>query len=173
MPVEPTQLTTEPKFGRNKDFVSFADLAMKSMAFGSKMIEKPARPEPKKKRISVRLSIDQSNIEDTPVLAALQAAKEDLLAAQPPAEPADNITELTYVHGKDNRHGVVHGQAKESEADDGPTGSEELTGSLKLLVGEHATEEEKSRATRSRLHVATIGLSSSTLGMYQQNIATN
>lgn len=135
--------------------------------FGGNTGEKPATLPRKRQKVSARLSLEQSKIEDTPVLAALQAAKEDAPSAtQILARPPDNVTELTYVHEKNHHH---KSQPEDSDDEDGPPGSEELTGSLKLLIGEHATEEEKSRATRSRLHVDTIGLSSSTLGKELQN----
>lgn len=163
----------EPKFGQNKQFVSFADLAMKSksqlplLEFGRNPVEKPpVRPQPKRKKVSARLSLEQSQIEDTPVLAALQAAKEDSVSAtQSSAKSADNITELTYVHEEGNHHHGAQSRPEESEDDEDPLGSDELTGSLKLLMGKPTSEEEKSRATRSRLHVNTIGLNSSTLDM--------
>jgi hypothetical protein len=174
------RLSPEPKFGQNKQLISFADLAMKSksqphlMDFGMKTAEKREKPPTKRQKISARLSLEQSNIEDTPVLIAMQASKED---AQPAGQSgakatADNITELTYTHDKGSHHGAKS-PAKSHEVPDLPKqeneedseGDEELPGSLKLLVGEQAAEEEKSRATRSRLHVDTIGLSSSTLGM--------
>merc|ERR1712026_565369 len=71
----------EPKFGSDKNLVSFADLAMKSKEQKQDPIMKPkGRPgRPKKvgrKKIAARVSVEQSNIEDTPNLLALQAAKE-------------------------------------------------------------------------------------------------
>ena len=169
-------MTAEPKFGQNKQFVSFADLAMKSkshlpgMDFKVKpvVVEKRERLPPKRQRVAARLSLEQSSIEDTPVLAALQAAKEDAQpAVQPTTNNGDSITELTYVHEKGHHHGAQV-QPEDVEDYEEPAIPEELSGSLRLLVGEHATEEEKSRATRSRLHVDTIGLNSSTLGMALQ-----
>merc|ERR1712242_610536 len=71
----------EPKFGSDKNLVSFADLAMKSKEQKQDPIMKPkGRPgRPKtagRKKIAARVSVEQSNIEDTPNLLALQAAKE-------------------------------------------------------------------------------------------------
>merc|ERR1712073_54021 len=69
-------------FGSDKNLVSFADLAMKSKEQKQDPIMKPkGRPgRPKKvgrKKIAARVSVEQSNIEDTPNLLALQAAKEE------------------------------------------------------------------------------------------------
>merc|ERR1711971_944954 len=75
----------EPKFGSDKNLVTFADLAMKSKEQKHDSIVKPKRKpgRPKKvggrKKVSARVSVEQSisSIEDTPTLVALQAAKEE------------------------------------------------------------------------------------------------
>merc|ERR1719193_2749990 len=73
----------EPKFGSHKNLVTFADLAMKSKAQAAKALTvKPkGRPgrKPKKldrKKVSARISLEQSEIEDTPCLLALQASRD-------------------------------------------------------------------------------------------------
>ena len=71
----------EPKFGSDKNMITFADLAMKSKEQKHDPIIKPEkkRGRPKKvgrKKVSARISVEQSNIEDTPTLLALQAEKE-------------------------------------------------------------------------------------------------
>merc|ERR1719225_1736168 len=74
--------TFEPKFGADKDLVTFADLAMKSKEQKTNQLSpkprgRPGRPKKVgRKKISARISVEQSNIEDTPNLLALQAAKE-------------------------------------------------------------------------------------------------
>merc|ERR1712130_499376 len=80
---EDSNINFEPKFGSHKNLVTFADLAMKSKAQAAKALSvKPkGRPgrKPKKvgrKKVSARISLEQSEIEDTPCLLALQASRD-------------------------------------------------------------------------------------------------
>ena len=80
---EDSNINLEPKFGSQKNLVNFADLAMKSKAQAAKALSvKPkGRPgrKPKKvgrKKVSARISLEQSEIEDTPCLLALQASRD-------------------------------------------------------------------------------------------------
>merc|ERR1712058_190967 len=83
IPREESSITSsfEPKFGSDKNMITFADLAMKSKEQKHDPIVKPEkkRGRPKKvgrKKVSARISVEQCNIEDTPTLLALQAEKE-------------------------------------------------------------------------------------------------
>ena len=162
---EETLSKFEPKFGSNKDLVTFADLALISKEQKQDPIGKPkGRPgRPKKvgrKKISARVSIEQCNIEDTPTLKALEAAKqaeEKELEQESPATPGID----------ESRPKVETGERYEPVAS-ANINDVKLEEERREEVGkeeEKRQEREDSRSTRSNLHVDRIGIPSSTLDL--------
>ena len=157
----------EPKFGMNKDFVTFADLALKSKCQVELMEKENSILKPVvtgRKKVSARLSLEQSNIEDTPELTALQAIKEEKKENEAIANnlpvPIENSTEI-----QDKEPITEEKETPVSDEEDEDI-SDDLPESLKILLGEGSEmKEDESRPTRSKLHVDTIGLSSSTLDL--------
>merc|ERR1712079_173192 len=172
----------EPKFGSDKNLVSFADLAMKSKEQKQDPIMKPkGRPgRPKKvgrKKIAARVSVEQSSIEDTPNLLALQAAKE----AEEEREKEEKERDEKERIQKENDREEKERQQKEKDVVEDVKNqiniekeiqpeqttemlSEGKKGEETMDVDEEKKDDE-SRPTRSRLHIETIGLSSSTLDL--------
>merc|ERR1719206_1002609 len=164
---------------------AFAALAMKSKAQAAKALTvKPkGRPgrKPKKlgrKKVSARISLEQSEIEDTPCLLALQASRDtDMLDEESSAiieetqqsykKESKEITEEAPVIKQESecvKSTLAVTESKDSEDDD--EADQPMPESLRLMLGEAMhKEEEDSRATRSNLHVNTIGLTSSTLDL--------
>ena len=156
----------EPKFGADKDLVTFADLAMKSKEqatneLSAKPRGRPGRPKKVgRKKVSARISVEQSNIEDTPSLKAMQAAKEK-----------DEIEEAEKKEAEE----VKTEQIKSQKMDDVKVDPDSDEEKVKSVIGvdesepssqdEAGKKDEESRPTRSKLHVDTIGLSSSTLDL--------
>eukprot|EP00092_Neocalanus_flemingeri_P012486 GFUD01013459.1.p1 GENE.GFUD01013459.1~~GFUD01013459.1.p1 ORF type:complete len:2839 (+),score=729.45 GFUD01013459.1:442-8517(+) len=177
-PVSNTQSICEPKFGSHKNLVTFADLAMKSKAqaakaFNNKTKGTPGR-KPKKvgrKKVSARVSLEQYNIEDTPCLLALQASRDtDMLDEESIAimeetqqsyekEMKEDSSVKMEPETEDNPDMNENRESEDEEAD------HPMPESLRLMLGEAMHKEEESRATRSNLHVDTIGLTSSTLDL--------
>jgi len=182
---EDNNTNCEPKFGSHKNLVTFADLAMKSKAQAAKALTvktkgKPGR-KPKKvgrKKVSARVSLEQSEIEDTACLIALQASRDtDMLDEESSAIIEETqqsykkeLKELTDdANVKLEPEGIKIG-ANPNKNKDSDSDSDEadhpMPESLRLMLGEAMhREEEESRATRSNLHVDTIGLTSSTLDL--------
>ena len=182
---EESNMNFEPKFGSHKNLATFADLAMKSKAQAAKALTvKPkGRPgrKPKKldrKKVSARISLEQSEIEDTPCLLALQASRDtDMLDEESSAiieetqqsyeKESKEITEEAPVMKQESdcvKSTLVVTENKDSEDED--EADQPMPESLRLMLGEAMhKEEEDSRATRSNLHVNTIGLTSSTLDL--------
>merc|ERR1712038_1927157 len=159
----------EPKFGSDKNLVSFADLAMKSKEQKQDPIMKPkGRPgRPKKvgrEKIAARVSVEQSNIEDTPNLLALQAAKE----AEEEREKEEKEREEKERIQKENDREEKERQQKEKDVVEDVKNQinieKEIQPEQTIEIDEEKKDDE-SRPTRSRLHVETIGLSSSTLDL--------
>ena len=156
--------TFEPKFGADKDLVTFADLAMKSKEQKTNQLSpkprgRPGRPKKVgRKKISARISVEQSNIEDTPSLKAMQAAKE--------IEEAEKI-DLDEAEVDPEKPKNLLGDIKvDSDVDDQKTHNPSTTEETEASSQDEANrKEEESRPTRSKLHVDTIGLSSSTLDL--------
>ena len=171
----------EPKFGSDKNLVSFADLAMKSKEQKQDPIMKPkGRPgRPKKvgrKKIAARVSVEQSNIEDTPNLLALQAAKE----AEEEREKEEKERDEKEIIQKENDREEKERQQKEKDIVEDVKNQINTEKEIQLEQTTEKSEDKKSeetmdvdedkkddesRPTRSRLHVETIGLSSSTLDL--------
>merc|ERR1719192_3085957 len=150
----------ETKFGGNADLVTFADLALKSKKQSGQVFPSKASLQTKKakkierKKISARVSLEQSNIEDTKALIALRAAREE--DEEEESESMEKGTQQTYT-----KEDAV--DTKEDQLDD----PEEQTDArvVAALAEVNKGGEDESRATRSRLHVDTIGLTSSTLDL--------
>merc|ERR1712080_478338 len=113
-----------------------------------------------RKKISARVSLEQSNIEDTKALIALRAAREEEEEGDEekskPIEKSEEGTQQTYT--KENTVDTKEDQLDESE--------EQTDARVVAALAEvNKAGEDESRATRSRLHVDTIGLTSSTLDL--------
>ena len=159
----------EPKFGMNKDFVTFADLALKSKCQVELMEKENSILKPVaigRKKVSARLSLEQSNIEDTPELTALQAIKEDEKKENEAIEnnlpvQIENSTEI-----QEDKEPITEEKETPVSDEEDEDISDDLPESLKILLGEGSEmKEDESRPTRSKLHVDTIGLNSSTLDL--------
>ena len=153
----------EAKFGGNTDLVTFADLALKSkkqtgQGFPTKTtLQTKKAKKIERKKISARVSLEQSNIEDTKALIALRAAREEEEdEEESKAVEKSEGTQQTYT-----KEDAV--ETKEDQLDD----PEEQTDArvVAALAEVNKAGEDESRATRSRLHVDTIGLTSSTLDL--------
>ena len=147
----------ELKFGSDKNLVTFADLAMKSKEQTHDPILKPkGRPgRPKKvgkKKLSARVSVEQSppSIEDTPTLIALQAAKEAEMEDKEEIEESDSKSEHLPTANEEQGEPSVGPKIETLDT---------------FEEDKKVIEDSESRPTRSKLHVDTIGLSSSTLDL--------
>ena len=146
----------EPKFGANKDLVTFADLALKSKTqatkgFPGKMGQLSRKANKiERKKVSARISLEQSNIEDTKTLIALRAARDE-------EDEAANIEEGSpQTYSKDEANPTQEIEEVEDQPDARVTA---------VLEAAAKSRDEDSRATRSSLQVETLGLNSSTLDM--------
>ena len=173
----------EPKFGSDKNLVTFADLAMKSKEQKHDSIVKPkGKPgRPKKvggrKKVSARVSVEQSisSIEDTPTLVALQAAKEEAekeeIEKQEREKEEREREEIKRETEMERERDIVAEEKKISEEmilDDIPTVELGVTKQEQGILDEDVNAEEDkqneaSRPTRSNIKVERIGISSSTL----------
>ena len=168
----PKQQEELPNFGMNKDFVTFADLALQTKCEVERLQKKESeRQFPLRKKISARLSVEQSNIEDTPQLQASAKTIDPTMEHESDTElkSEDLKPPLKILEVSENLSVVpesVEGTKGSEMSDDDEEISDDLPESLKVLLGESSSaKEDESRPTRSRLHVDTIGLNSSTLDM--------
>ena len=148
----------EPKFGANADLVTFADLAMKSKAqaakgFASKsgtQLQKAKKIE--RKKVSARISLEQSNIEDTQTLIDLRAARDEEDEEERKSKDLEG-TKLIQIQDEEKKSMEVEEVEEKPDA--------RVTAALEEASG----NADEFRPTRSRLQVDAIGLSSSTLDL--------
>ena len=172
----PKQHDDTPNFGMNKDFVTFADLALQSKCEVERL-QKEYEKQPLvhiRKKVSARLSVEQSNIEDTPSLLASETTKledeqtEDINIGEnhKVVQEELEILEILEVSEKVLEKEDIEEPKVAEVSDDDEEISDDLPESLKILLGEAcASRDDESRPTRSKLHVDTIGLHSSTLDL--------
>ena len=140
------------------------------------VVQEKARPLTRKK-VSTRLSIEQSIIEDTPSLIALQATNEASVPSPTPSQQTSEPSASQETVSIEITPVILEPvpEAKETESCDTVSLEDdeenvELPESLKLLLGEsniasYKDSEGRSKPTRSKVQVDTIGLTSSTLDL--------
>merc|ERR1712115_273983 len=153
--------------------------AQAAKALSVKPKGRPGR-KPKKvgrKKVSARISLEQSEIEDTPCLLALQASRDtDMLDEESSAiieetqqsykKESKEITEEIPIKQESEIIESTQVAPENKDSEDEDEADQPMPESLRLMLGEAMhKEEEDSRATRSNLHVNTIGLTSSTLDL--------
>merc|ERR1740129_1888246 len=133
---------------------------------------KPLTPPQKikRKRISTRVSLEQSSIQDTPSVLALQAARQSEETASMENEVSKSTTGVDHTLDEKilTEIKVVPEESIVTNGSDSDDEDVELPDTLKILTGEivaNAEESVQERGTRSSVHVNTMGLSSSTLDM--------